>query len=220
MKIFLVIIKISEPSSFPISISIGQELYTFPIFIGICSGIMWRMRRCWCYISKSAWAQNPHHFFIFTQLLKIFRTSDVRKLFVSKTWWKEEQALLLSYCFFANVDPPELCKSHFWRAGTWGGKKNKIVFQNESYPKWQATNLSFYRSYVFLHIRSYVRSSVRTDGRTYLKKFAMYLQTKVVRLEKLMEGSDLPVAAWPPQTPQDPKKQVGGVYVYKKKVAQ
>ena len=40
--------------------------------------------------------------------------------------------------------------------------------------------------------RTYVPPNVRTDVP---KKIAMYLQTKVVRLEKLMEGSDLPVAA-------------------------
>ena len=55
-------------------------------------------------------------------------------------------------------------------------------------------NLLFYRAYGFF-AHTVVRTFLRTYGRTYLKKFAMYLQTKVVRLEKLMEGSDLPVAA-------------------------
>ena len=34
--------------------------------------------------------------------------------------------------FFANVDPPELRKSHFWRAGGLGGsKKNKLFFKTK-----------------------------------------------------------------------------------------
>ena len=43
--------------------------------------------------------------------------------------------------------------------------------------------------------RTYGKPYDRTDERTYLKKIATYLQMKVVRLEKVMEGSDLPVAA-------------------------
>ena len=57
------------------------------------------------------------------------------------------------------------------------------------------SNESFVLSLIRFFACTVIRTFLRTYGRTYLKKFAMYLQTKVVRLEKLMEGSDLPVAA-------------------------
>ena len=80
------------------------------------------------------------------------------------------------------------------------------------------SNESFVLSLIRFFACTVIRTFLRTYGRTYLKKFAMYLQTKVVRLEKLMEGSDLPVAAWPPQTPQDPKNRLAGSTFAKKKL--
>ena len=64
-------------------------------------------------------------------------------------------------------------------------------------------NLLFYRSYVFF-ARTYGKPYDRTDERTYLKKFATYLNTKVVRLEKLVARSVDPVAARPPRVAHGP----------------
>ena len=150
MKIFLVIIKISEPSSFPKSISIGQELYTFPIFIGICSGIMWRMRRCWCYISKSVWAQNPHHFFIFTQLLKIFRT------------YKRSVDPIAAPPPHAAHGPYVLYGAHLKVPS----KKNLTYLQMKVVRNDKQWIYCFIAHTFFSHVRTGNRTTVRTNGRT------------------------------------------------------
>ena len=82
-------------------------------------------------------------------------------------------------------------------------KKISDVPTNKSCPDRQATNLLFYRSYGFF-ARTYKRPYDRTDEQMYLKKIATYLQTKVVRLKKLMERSVDPVDARPPHAAHGP----------------
>ena len=67
-----------------------------------------------------------------------------------------------------------------------------------------SSNKSFaLSSYVFF-VRTYGKPYDRTDERTYLKKIATYLNTKVVRLKKLVARSVDPVAARPPRVAHGP----------------
>ena len=83
------------------------------------------------------------------------------------------------------------------------------VSENEKGRNRLATNLSFYRSYVFF-ARTPGNPRVRRDVGTSPKKFATDLKTKVVRLEKLVIKSVDPVdggrsvSAHGPNGPTDP----------------
>ena len=64
-------------------------------------------------------------------------------------------------------------------------EKKTDVPENKSCPIQLAMNLLFYWSYGFF-ARTGGNRYDRTDGRTYPKKFATYLKTKVFRLKKLV----------------------------------